>query len=145
MKKSFLCVLSISVLMLFPIGGCKGKSPTTATTTPSPNLYVSAFVSQGTVGGTCNVTLTDKSASPGTPVNGATVKLNGTLVPSNNNSGLYSLDFSASYAAGSITLDITSSAGNVTVVGVMPANGAPDNVTYMTNCYSGSAFTLTNR
>jgi hypothetical protein len=135
--------LSISALVLFSISGCKGKSPTAATTTPLPNFYISAIVSQGTNGGTCRVILTDKSTSPGTSVNGATVKLNGTIVPFGS-AGYYFLDFPTSYPAGSITLDITSSAGNVTVVGVMPASGANDNTTYMTNCYTGSAFTLSN-
>jgi hypothetical protein len=130
--KKFICLLSV-VALLF-LSSCSSTTPAAA---GAPDLTVSAVVSL-TVG---SVTLYKTSTSD--YVTGATVTVNSQALPYLG-SGIYGTTGLTGISTGSsVNLSVSTSLGNVTASGTMPASGNFA-IIPVSGAAAGSTLTLSN-
>ena len=154
MKKNiFVLFIAMAFISLFSSGCDKTQQPynldqpgAVATVTPSASaLYVAVMVQTGSGTTMCSAALATGS-STGTGVAGATITINGETL-TDSGGGVYMLVPMAAVinAGATVTLNITSSAGNASASGVMPASpGGMTTVSSITGAATGSAMILSN-
>jgi hypothetical protein len=151
MKKTALIVtLAVVMLAMFSAGCYRTQQPypednpgVVPTVPPAAGLFATVAISNSSGGGTAVVVVALTQGSTGPGITGATVTINGTPIP-DTGGGSYGGTVTGLVAGNTVTLSITSSAGNGSCSAPLPATGGGTSSTAISGADSGSMMTLLN-